>query len=113
MSVVVLADVKAHLRVTHTSDDGYLQQLLDGAESEALQFLDRDSLPRIGEDCPDECDTARVENPVSDGDTLPAAVRLAIFLMVQVEYDAQPADREAMRKAWQQKLWPFRCRLGG
>ena len=112
MSVVLLVDVKRHLRVTHSSDDDLLQQLIDGAESEALQFLDRDSLPRIGEDCPDECDTARVENPVSDGDTLPAAVRLAIFVMVQIEYEGQPPDREAMTKAWQAKLWPFRCRLG-
>lgn len=112
MSVVLLADVKAALRVTHASDDDLLQQLLDGAESEALAFMGRDSLPRIGEECPDECDTSRVDNPVSDGDTLPAAVRLAIFIMVQVEYDAQPADREALTRAWQQKLWPLRCGLG-
>lgn len=113
MSVVLLADVKAALRVVHMSDDALLQQLIDSAESEALNFMGRDSLPRIGEECPDECDTSRVENPVSDGDTLPAAVRGAIFILVQMDYEAQPADLAALTKAWQQKLWPFRCGLGG
>jgi hypothetical protein len=113
MSVVELSDVKAFLRVTQSNDDALLQQLIDAAEDEACQFTGRTSLPRIGESCPDECDTARVDDPVSDGDTLPAAVRAAVFIMVQCEYDGQPGDREALTKAWQAKLWPFRCGLGG
>lgn len=110
MSVVLLADLKRHLRVTHTSDDLLLQQLLDAAEGEALAFLDRDSLPRIGEECPDECDTARVEDPVSDGDDLEPSVRVAVFLLVQATYEAQ--DMKSLREAAHTLLWPFRCRLG-
>jgi hypothetical protein len=112
MSVVLLSDVKAWLRLTHDNDDALLQILVDGAEDQACQYMNRTSLPRIGQECPDECDTARVEDPVSDGDTLPPAVRSAICIMVQVEYEAQPDDREALDRAWQQKLWPFRCGLG-
>lgn len=110
MSVVLLADLKRHLRLTHDSDDLLLQQLLDGAEGEALAFMDRDSLPRIGEACPDECDTARVENPVSDGDDLEPSVRIAIFLLAQADYEAQ--DMAALKAVAHGKLWPFRCRLG-
>lgn len=112
MSVVLLEEVKRFLRVTHNSDDFLLQQQLDDAENEALTFMDRDSMPRIGESCPDECDTARIENPVSDGDDLPGSVRSAICLMVQIEYENQASDRETLTRSWQQKLWPFRCNLG-
>ena len=32
MSVVALADAKAHLRIVHDSDDAYIQSLIDAAE---------------------------------------------------------------------------------
>jgi uncharacterized phage protein (predicted DNA packaging) len=33
MSAVTLDDVKAHIRITHSSEDSYLQSLLDAAEN--------------------------------------------------------------------------------
>ena len=45
MSVINLEVVKSYLRVTQDSDDGLLQMLLDGAESEAVKCMNRTGLP--------------------------------------------------------------------
>lgn len=48
MSVVALATAKAHLRVVHTSDDAYLQTLLDAAEGHLASTgvdMEADPLP--------------------------------------------------------------------
>ena len=47
VSVTTLAAIKRYLRVTHTSDDTLLQDLLDSAEDEALRFMNRDELPGV------------------------------------------------------------------
>lgn len=113
MSVITVSELQAYLRLSQTTDNSLLQVLIDGAEDEALQYMDRDSLPRTGEECPDECDTSRIDNPVSEGDTLNASCRIAIYLLVQARYDqATPADMEAMRVSAFRVLDPFRCRRG-
>lgn len=113
MSVVTLEEVKAQVKVMHTSDDVQLQQLIDDVEDECLQYLDRTSLPRVGVECPDECDTAVVDDPVSDADDLPRSLRRGIVLMVQGYYEAKDADEMRKLRAAAEVLWhPYRCHLG-
>lgn len=112
MSAVRVEQVKAYLKLTHNEDDGELQELIDGAEDEALQFLDRDELPRRGQSAVDECDSNQPE-PVSDSDDLAPVVRLAIYLLVQGMYEAKDAaEMAAVRTVVERKLMPYRNRLG-
>lgn len=114
MSVVTLEQAKAYLLVTHTSDDQKIQDLIDDAEDECLQFLDREHLPRIGEPIPGECDTSEDNRPaVSDGDDLPRSLRRGILYQVQAAYEAKDADEISKLREIAEKLWfPFRGRLG-
>lgn len=112
MSIVTLDQIKAYLDVIHNSDDAKLQLLVDGAEDEALQFLDRDQLPRRNESAVDECDSNQPE-AVSDSDDLAPVVRMGIYLIVQAMYDAADAEEMArVRKAAETKWFPYRNRLG-
>ncbi len=112
MSTVTVDQIKAYLRVTHNSDDTLLQTLIDGAEDEALQFLDRDSLPRRGEAAVDEEDSNQPE-AASDSDDLAPVVRLGIYLIVQAGYEAKDAaEMNAVRRAAEVKWMPYRNRLG-
>ena len=112
MSTVTLEQIKAYLPVIHNSDDAKLQLLIDGAEDEALQYLDRDTLPRRNETAVDECDSNQPE-PVSDSDDLAPVVRMGIYLIVQGMYDGAGADEMArIRKAAETKWFPYRNRLG-
>ncbi|KAF0804927.1 hypothetical protein A6D6_02691 [Alcanivorax xiamenensis] len=106
MSVIDLADAKAFLDVIHDADDVKLQQLLDAAEDEALQFMDRDS---FGEVYP--CEEASSE-PASEPLVLPDSVRMGIYILLQANYQASPTDAEQLRKVAETKLMPYRCRLG-
>lgn len=114
MSDLTLSDVKKYLDVIHNADDDKLQMLLDAAEDEALQFLDRPSLTdwrscaeiRCGE-VPSEV----ASEPVSEL-TMPGSVRLGILILVQAAYQASPQDQEQLRKVAETKLMPYRCRLG-
>lgn len=114
MSVVTVAQVKAFLRVFITSDDLLLLDLIESSEAEALQYMDRTDLPREGEDeSPAECDTAVIIDPVSDGATLAADVRQAIYYLVQAKYEATSADEiEKLRRSAFAMLAPHRRRLG-
>lgn len=112
MSTVKIESVRAFLRVTHDSDDGLLQELIDGAEDEALHFLDRDLLPRRNEAAIDECDSNQPE-PVSDSDDLAPVVRQGILLIVQAGYEGVDAEEmQAVRRAAETKWMPYRNRLG-
>jgi Phage gp6-like head-tail connector protein len=112
MSTVTLEQIKEYLPVIHNSDDAKLQLLIDGAEDEALQFLDRDTLPRRNETAVDECDSNQPE-PVSDSDDLAPVVRMGIYLIVQGMYDGSNADEMTkIRKAAETKWFPYRNRLG-
>lgn len=114
MSVVTVAQVKAFLRVYNTSDDELLLDLIDAAEAEALQYMDRQDLPRMGEDeAPDECDTSIVIDVISEGSTLAPDARAAIYYLVQSKYEAKDADEIAkLRNAAIQLLAPHRRKWG-
>lgn len=112
MSVVTIAQVKAHLRVFQNADDGLIQMLLDGAEDEAKQFLDRDELPRRDDACA-ECHSDSSLDPASDSDDIAPTVRIGIFLLVQATYEGtNPDDMIRLREAALAMLRPYRCRMG-
>lgn len=112
MSTVRVAQVRAYLRITHRSDDALLQELINGAEDEALAYLDRPVLPRRGEFGVDECDS-NTPAPVSDSDDLSPVVRMGIYLIVQGMYEGKDADEmTAIRRAAEIKWFPYRNQLG-
>lgn len=113
MSVVTVDEAKLYLRVIHTADDALILQLLDEAEDECKQYLDRDVLPRDGAACPDECDTAAIDDPVTDSADLAPGLRRGILMIVQASYEGKDADEMAkLRKAAETCWAPFRCNWG-
>ena len=109
MSVIALATVKAYLRVTHTSDDTLLQTLLDGAEDEALRYMNRSELPGLPYDLPEDSSS----EPDIDTETLIApSVVIGVALLVAAEYEAAPDERATLRAAAECKLQPYRTELG-
>lgn len=112
MSLVTPIEVAAYLNLTHDLDNGRLQTLIDGAEDECLQFLDRDSLPRKGVTFAGEQDSNDAD-PTSDSDDLAPTVRMAIYLLVQGMYEGKDApEMAAVRRLAEVKLMPYRNRLG-
>lgn len=109
MSVIALATVKAYCRVTHTGDDGLLQDLLDGAEAEAMRYMNRSELPGSPYDLPE--DSSSEPDVTSESSVFPDVV-IAVALLVSCEYDAAPDDREKLRKAAETKLTPYRTEMG-
>lgn len=112
MSVVTLTDVKRHLRQTHSADDLLLQQLIDGAEDEMKQYLDRDELPRLDDPCACECESDSSLDPASDSDDLAPTVRVAIFFLVQAAYEGAVDDVPKLREAAFRMASTYRCRMG-
>jgi hypothetical protein len=114
MTVLTISQVKTFLRVFHTLDDELLLDLIAAAEAEALQYMDRQDLPRVGEDeSPDECDTALVIDVISEGTSLAPDVRAALYYLIQAKYEAaNPDDAAKLRKAGETLLAPHRRRLG-
>lgn len=112
MSDVTLNDVKSYLDVIHNADDDKLQMLLDAAEDEAMQIMDRTNLTEWeNSSC---CDEPRSET--ASELPMPASVRLAILILVQASYQAGPGqmrhESEQLREIAEKKLWPYRCKLG-
>lgn len=113
MTVVTVAQVKAFLRVTHSLDDDLLLDLIGGSEAEALMYMDRQDLPRAGEDeAPDECDTSIVIDVISEGASLAPDVRNAIYYLVQSKYEATADEAMKLRNAAFALLAPHRHRQG-
>lgn len=114
MTVVTVAQFKAFDRVIHNSDDALILDLIAGAEAEALQFMDRQDLPRFGEDeAPDEADTSVVIDVISEGTSLAPDVRRAIYYLVQAGYSAKDIDESVkLRKAAETILFPHRRQMG-
>ena len=109
MSVIALADVKAALRVIHSADDALLQNLLDSAEDEALRFLNRDQLPTLPLDYPEESSS---EDIPSSEDPIAPSVFTAVVILVKIDYEAAPGDIETLRRAAEVKLQPYRTQMG-
>ena len=91
--MTTLSDCKAFLRVTHDDDDALLTRLLGSATREALAWMDDDRLPDV-------------PGPSVEMD-IPEDVLQGIFLLVQADYDGDPAKRESYRKAATALLRPY------
>lgn len=109
MSYVLLQDVKDTLRVTHTSDDDLLTRLIASAETEALRFLGRTQLPTLPHEYPviDSNDELVSEEVPSSGDPVAPDVYQGIILLIQTDYDGDPMNRGALRKAAESLLMPY------
>ncbi len=101
MSIIDLALAKQYLDVIHNSDDAKLQTLLEGAEDEAAQYINRP----LADLRPEE---ASSEQP----DALPGSVVLGVMLLLQAAFQATPDDAEKLRRAAEVKLTPYRCGWG-
>jgi len=104
MSEIALEIAKQRLRIIGTHLDNDVQQALDSAEREALNFINRLTLPRdplppgsppgiLGALCPDMID--------------------AILLLVRASIDAMnPEEMIGYRRAAEIKLFPYRQYMG-
>lgn len=101
MSVLELSKVKSFLDVIHSADDVKLQMLLDGAEDEAAQFMNRADVS--------EWESEYVFN--SDH-VMPPGAMIGILLLTQAAYQASPDDAEKLRRAAETKLTPYRLNIG-
>lgn len=102
MSVIDLETAKQFLDVIHSADDAKLQMLLDGAEREALDFMNRSEFG--AEECSSELP--------SEPEVMPGSVRLGVLLLLQAVYQATPDDAAKLRAAAEVKLMPYRCYMG-
>lgn len=110
MSVIDLEAVKRRLHVSHDLDDEMLQQILDGAEDEALRYMNRTLLPSLPQDWPDS--EGAEEEPSSDDPVAPSVVE-GVCLLVMAGYGAPTADEmKALREVALTKLFPYRIGLG-
>lgn len=103
MSYLTLSEIKDFLNVFISSDDDKLQILLNGAEKESLEFMNRTSFAEI-------CETD--SNYDSDSATMPDDVRVAVYFLVQRSYQATPEEAKALRRVAEGMLMPYRCEMG-
>lgn len=108
MSVIDIGVAKSFLDVIHDDDDEKIQLLLDAAEDEAKEFIDRDDLIDWGPCC-SESSSSSASSSEPD---MPASVKLGILILLQGAYQASPQDQAQLRKVAETKLMPYRCRLG-
>ena len=116
MSTIPLSTAKARLRIIHTADDADLQVALDGAEDEALRFMNRERLPTLPLEYPPAYDSSSSEvseeTPSSEDPVAPSVIE-AVLLLVKASYEATtPAEIMGYRQAAEHKLMPYRTRLG-
>lgn len=116
MSVIAIEDVKRYLRVPHGYDDLLLQMLIDSAEEEAIRYLNRETLPRVGEINESPCDESSSEDSSSSevdlGPVSPVVIE-GVILLIKASYEATtPAEMAGYRQAAETKLHPYRVCLG-
>jgi len=99
MSVITLSEAKSFLDVIHSADDEKLQLLIEAAEDEAKQYLNRNNL--------DEWDSNN-----QGIDLVPGSVLLGILLLLQSNYQATPEEMQELRKVAEIKLTPYRLEMG-
>jgi hypothetical protein len=110
MSTVLLADVKAWLRVIHSGDDGLIQRLIDQAEDESLRFLGRTQAPTLPLDYPSDSSS---EDVPSSEDPAAMSYEKAVCILVQAAYEQPDPDKAArMRQNAEVVLMPYRRGLG-
>lgn len=111
MSLISLTQAKAYLDVIHSLDDDKLQMLLDSAEDEASQYIQRplqDLLPEYNSEWPSEY-ASEVASELAD---IPASAKLGVLMLLQAAYQASPEDADKLRKGAEIKLTPFRVGWG-
>ncbi len=101
MSIITLETAKTFLDVIHSADDVKLQMLLDGAEDEAIQFMNRTDLT--------EWDS---EIAVNSEYLMPIGVVVAVMLLLQASYQAGVDEIGKLRQAAETKLMPYRLYVG-
>ena len=85
--MALIDDVKASLRVTHDEDDAEITRLIGSAVREVLRVLDSAEYP-----------VPAPGDPAADV-TVPEEVVQAVVILTKADYDADPKDRAAYRKA--------------
>ena len=85
--MALIDDVKASLRVTHAEDDAEITRLIGSAVREVLRVLDSAEYP-----------VPAPGDPAADV-TVPEEVVQAVVILTKADYDADPKDRAAYRKA--------------
>ncbi|AZR95103.1 hypothetical protein BBB39_16085 [Bordetella trematum] len=108
MSVISLETAKRFLDVIHNADDAKLQMLLDSAEDEAVQYMNRGLLEPIPA-------VIMVDGVLVDADPLtapPDSMVLGVMLLLQASYQASPDDIAKLRAAAEVKLAPHRIGWG-
>lgn len=101
MSTINLDAAKTFLDVIHSADDTKLQMLLDGAEDEAIQFMNRYDLTEWDSDI-----------TVNSEYLMPMGVVVAVMLLLQASYQAGVDEIERLRMAAETKLTPYRLNVG-
>lgn len=110
-TTVTVAEIKQNLRIAHDSDDDLLYRLIENAEDECRQFLNRSQLPLEDPDTNSPLESQ--SEPISDSSRLAASVRQAIYLLVEAGYDRLEAgDLQVFRQSAEVKLFPYRIGLG-
>ena len=112
MSVIDLQTAKGYLDVIHSADDAKLQLLLDAAEDEAAQFMNRATLDGPWRSPACEARSELPSEPASEPEGVPESVLLGVLLLLQAAYDAGPDDIEKYRRAGEVKLAPYRLCMG-
>jgi hypothetical protein len=98
MSVIDLSEAKQFLDVIHDADDEKLQILLDAAEDEAIQYMNRSDLIEFDSE--------------QSSEDLPASIKMGVFLLLQANYQAAVDDIKKLREAAETKLNPYRLFIG-
>lgn len=101
MSVINLETAKSYLDVIHSADDVKLQLLLDGAEDEAMRFMNRDDLVEWDSDI-----------DIDSEYLMPKSVVIGVLLMLQSNYQAGVDEIDKLRRAAETKLMPYRLQMG-
>lgn len=99
MSAITLSEAKDFLDVIHNADDSKLQLLLDAAEDEAKQYLNRDDLEEW-------------DSNISSTDPVPGSIKIGVLLLLQANYQSTPDEADKLRKAAEIKLQPYRIEMG-
>jgi len=103
VSAVSIESVKRDLRIIHNDDDDLLQELIDAAERECLQFINAEYLPGLEPNSEETSSELVIE---------PDAAR-AIRLIVRGGYEETDIIRiSAYRSAAESLLMPYREGLG-
>lgn len=112
MSAIDIEIAKRRLRVIGNFNDEDIQQALDGAEIEAIRYMNRTQLPTFPHDFPSCCSSSSEDVPSSEDPVVPDVVE-GVILLVLASYNATtPEEVAGYRRAAETKLHPYRVCIG-